>query len=140
MKVYTVIEDQLFMRPEFHKLKNKIVDLQALKIDTVFCMLQRGDADLPGVVEYIHRPLPDGKTIDIPYVYSIVDEVENCLSQGKRVLVHCIAGKNRSGLICALTVRRALGLSGAAAVAHVRHCRPGALTNPYFVEYLEKLL
>jgi hypothetical protein len=32
-----------------------------------------------------------------------------------------------------------MGMSGAEAVAHLRRCRPGALFNAVFAEYLEKV-
>jgi hypothetical protein len=59
--------------------------------------------------------------------------------RGDRVLITCHAGLNRSGLITALVLRHAYGLSGRQAVAAVRAARPQALGNAYFRAYLEGL-
>lgn len=63
------------------------------------------------------------------------------LIQDKRVLVTCLAGRNRSGLVCALAL--CFGpprMSPKEAVASVRACRgPHALANPFFVKFLEQL-
>jgi protein-tyrosine phosphatase len=52
------------------------------------------------------------------------------LASGRRVLVHCYAGKDRTGLLLALYVARRHGLSPAAAIAKVRETRALALTAP----------
>ena len=55
---------------------------------------------------------------------------------GRRVLVRCAGGMNRSGLVTALVLLRA-GYSAAEAIALVRERRsPLALSNWEFVEYL----
>lgn len=58
---------------------------------------------------------------------------------GKRTLVTCAAGLNRSGLVTALVLTKVYGVSGADAVAWVKRERAGALFNPVFVEILEKI-
>ena len=55
---------------------------------------------------------------------------------GRRVLVRCQAGYNRSGLVVALALMR-LGFTGQDAVARVRIARgPYALSNPHFLARL----
>ncbi len=49
-----------------------------------------------------------------------------------RVLVACREGKNRSGLVVALALKKLYGMSGEQALAHVQKHRPGALYNWYF--------
>lgn len=61
------------------------------------------------------------------------------LDEGKRVLVTCMQGMNRSGLVTALTLHHRLGISGREAIKRIRSRRPGALYNPAFVAYLESL-
>ena len=57
------------------------------------------------------------------------------LGYQKRVLVTCFAGRNRSGLVSALTLKR-LGWPGDKAIEAVRAARRNALTNESFVRYL----
>ena len=57
------------------------------------------------------------------------------LGYGRKVLVTCFAGRNRSGLVSALTLKR-MGYSGAEAIEAVRRARKNALTNESFVRYL----
>jgi len=60
------------------------------------------------------------------------------LRSGKRVLVTCHAGLNRSGLICALVLCKGGKMSPTVAVETVRTARgPNALRNPYFLEFLD---
>lgn len=61
------------------------------------------------------------------------------LRQGKRVLVSCYQGRNRSGLICALVLCKARGMTPKQAVAAVREARgPSALQNRYFLRFLKE--
>jgi hypothetical protein len=63
-------------------------------------------------------------------------EVAVRLLSGKRVLVTCSAGLNRSGLVSALTLLRIAprGFTPYDAVRRVQSRRAGALGNPYFVD------
>ncbi len=67
---------------------------------------------------------------------AVADRVE----AGKRVLVTCAQGRNRSGFVSAIAARRLLGCSGEKAARLVQSRRPNALTNPYFVAALSTLL
>lgn len=69
----------------------------------------------------------------------IADDVTRRYLRGDRVLITCYMGLNRSGLITALVLRRAYGMTGAEAVRAVRAARPHALGNAHFVAYLESL-
>jgi hypothetical protein len=63
--------------------------------------------------------------------------VRRHLAEGRRVLVTCNAGKNRSGLVCGLVLRDHFGLSGLDALHAVRTARgPNALCNRSFAQYL----
>lgn len=62
----------------------------------------------------------------------------NAWKAGQKVLVHCTAGRNRSGLVngCILWLD---GMSGIEAVKLIQEKRPGALVNTVFRNYLENL-
>ena len=64
-------------------------------------------------------------------------KVISWLKAGKRVLVTCHQGRNRSGLICALALCKGKGMTPTRAINTVRAARgPGALRNDYFVSFL----
>ena len=90
------------------------------------------------VPEIIHVPLddsgspPTAEEVEGALVAS--REVARHRRAGRRVLVTCTAGMNRSGLIVALALRR-LGVPAASAIALVRRARGDeALSNPWFAE------
>ena len=59
---------------------------------------------------------------------------------GDKVLVTCMAGRNRSGLVTALALKRLYGMSGKQAILLVRerrkHVTGEALSNPHFIRWL----
>jgi len=75
--------------------------------------------------------------------------VSDHVAAGRRVIVTCQAGVNRSGMIVALATRNVTGMSGEDCVALVRHRRgvvklPGGrhltpLCNPHFADAVGRL-
>jgi len=55
---------------------------------------------------------------------------------GRNVLVTCMAGQNRSGIVTAMAVCKLTGASGQEAVDLVSSRRPMALNNQTFVQYV----
>lgn len=121
----------------------------------LFATLRRAEPDLvvslawvphrrrpmgPGDAEHVEfliadGPLPD----DMGRLREVVGRVVETVTSGGRAVVHCAAGANRSGLVCALAVRRVLGVDGETAVERVRSARPRALSNRTFREYVASL-
>ena len=84
--------------------------------------------------------IDDGETPeDHEMLWSLVNLIARSVQREKRVLVHCGAGLNRSGLICALVYRELTGCSGVEAVDHVRRCRKLSLFNNRFVSFIDAL-
>lgn len=87
--------------------------------------------------EVIHLPFDDepvafSKKLQTD-IHSCCEYLSNCLGNGKRVLVTCLAGLNRSALICGLLLLNDHRLSSTDCVNHIRSIRgPRALSNPYF--------
>jgi len=76
--------------------------------------------------------LPDVRTLDL-----VVGMIDAALTAGQRVLVHCTAGLNRSGLVVGrVLIRRRLNGREAVALLRARH-DPQALNNATFAHYLE---
>lgn len=72
-------------------------------------------------------------------VESAVDMTLQQLEQGRRVLVVCAAGANRSGIVVALTLRELFRWTGARVLRETRSRHPGALYNVNLQAYLETL-
>ncbi len=60
----------------------------------------------------------------VPRAFAFLDAQ---LSAGRRVLVHCAAGRDRTGLVLAHYLARTRGLDAEGAIAQVRSARPDAL-------------
>lgn len=102
--------------------------------------------DFPGLSSVIHAPFDDDvldeETIDMA-VSSAMDVHDHVLD-GERVLVTCMAGRNRSGLVCAIALHLLTCCDPRDAALHVKRNRVGsdggeALTNPHFIEFLKTL-
>jgi len=93
----------------------------------------------PGV-RVIAFPLDDFgfplKTVESDAVNDIANNVIQEIRRGGKVLVTCMAGRNRSGLVVATVLCKMKELSGEKAVYLIRQLRFNALTNPQFVDHL----
>lgn len=79
------------------------------------------------------------KDVDFEDIFDIVQLAHSDWLRGKKVLIRCQAGWNRSGLITALVLIRE-GYSAAEAITLIRQNRSEyALCNPDFVEFLYTL-
>jgi protein-tyrosine phosphatase len=66
--------------------------------------------------------------------------VSGVVGDGGKVLVTCNMGYNRSGLVTAIALMRLQrSKSTADIIASIRAVRPGALSNPYFVDFLKSV-
>lgn len=101
----------------------------------------------PGVPTVIHAPNDDHSFVtrtDLQLAVTTASRVAEHVKRGEKVLVTCIAGINRSGLVVALALHKVFGYSGQSCIDLVRRHRKladrdEALTNTYFVEALLKL-
>jgi protein-tyrosine phosphatase len=110
------------------------------KIDTILNLSQYDDPDeiQRYAPEYLHWGFDDEGLPDLEQLWRTVTWVCGAIRAGRHVLVHCDAGLNRSGLVCALVIRVLQGFGGAHAVEFIRACRdPYALCNDAFVAYIE---
>ena len=143
MKVYEILTGKLYQRGRFDKWpkKRKLLELGELGITVVVNLIQIPDEDIAGPdgVEYYMLPIADGKIKDPDILNRLADRLVQRIMEGKKVLIHCNAGRNRSGLLSALVVRRYYHISGQEALNYVRGKRPRAIANPHFESYLEGL-
>jgi len=76
---------------------------------------------------------------DLNMLMALARSIHQFRSEGKNVLVHCQAGRNRSGLVVG-TALAYDGFSGSAAVKRIKGTRgPEALSNDVFRSFVENL-
>ena len=95
-----------------------------------------------GRLRIVRAPIDDNpyagiSSTDMLKIRGAVKEVVDALRAGKRVLVTCFAGLNRSGVVVALVLRVLFGLPPYEAIRLVREGRgEAALGNEAFVELI----
>jgi protein-tyrosine phosphatase len=108
----------------------------------VLCAVEYQTAQFPGMDVSCIRLHDDGKTLltdkDKRRAIKLAYEVIENLKQKKKVLVTCMQGLNRSGLIVALTLMIGGNFPLGQVVGMIREQRgPHALSNADFVKFLE---
>lgn len=82
---------------------------------------------------------------EIQIACSAASAVQRAIMMGRRTLVCCAKGRNRSGLVSALALCERFGCGGEAAIAIVRRrrqpdCSHKVLENPQFVRALRSVM
>ena len=120
-------------------------EYRTLGVDAIVDLEDWEDAWTPPVPAgglYVCLPMDDGDEVD-PKVPELASFIASLVTSGRRVLVHCTEGLNRSGVV----VGRALmdmGMTAAEAIDLVRAKRgPSvdgfpALSNPAFEDWLRR--
>jgi hypothetical protein len=110
------------------------------EFDLVVSLTSREGYGPPPDVEHVVARLADA-VLDPPSaarVAELGDRVAAAVTEGKRVLVRCSGGLNRSGVVAAEALVR-VGMTPEEAILAVRKARgPWALTNPAFVAHLHR--
>jgi protein-tyrosine phosphatase len=91
---------------------------------------------LPARPECLVVPLLDDKRPIPEEAVTTARKLARALRKGKRVLVMCVQGRNRSGLVAAMALSYLTKKPGAACADLVSAGRPNALTNASFVLFL----
>lgn len=137
-----ILPGKLYQRGLFDRWprEQKAAIIAQGKIGAVACLVRRHDPDMQELLgkQYIYFPISDGKVIPRGLEFVAYD-LAQYIRLGRGVIVHCRAGRNRSGLLSALVVREVTGCTGEEALAHVQRARPNALANPHFCAYLRSL-
>ncbi|MEM1937459.1 MAG: dual specificity protein phosphatase family protein [Candidatus Caldarchaeum sp.] len=105
--------------------------MQYLKSRGVSAIISLTEQPLPKqLVEgftYLHFPLKDHQPADAPMLMKIVEAMENLLSQGHKLLVHCQAGHGRTGMVLTAFHMKHDGLGWRECLEFVRRLRPGSV-------------
>lgn len=96
--------------------------------------------EFPGLIVY-RVPLDDEvrpfSATELQRIEEIVEQVAMHAAVGRKTLISCVMGINRSGFITARVIQKLTGSSAGQAIAQVKRRRkPVALTNPAFVRTL----
>lgn len=140
MQLFQIDDDaRLFISPAIERWD----ELEACRIDVVIDLEGDVDAGVPTVCErclYVYFPIEDDdeRLPTLTKLRAIAVMGASLIRDGHVVLSHCGMGYNRSALVAGLILIE-LGMTGTEAVARLRARRPGALFNPNFAEYLERL-
>jgi protein-tyrosine phosphatase len=116
-----------------------------LGFDTlVLCAKENQREDLYPGVEVVLAPGDDDcrehrMMRDLPTWQQAAQLVVDRVAAGKKVLVTCMAGLNRSGMVTALALHQITGWSGEDVVEHIQASRDMALCNDTFATHLRKL-
>jgi protein-tyrosine phosphatase/nicotinamidase-related amidase len=122
-------------------LNADLAALKALGVTDLVSLLTPAELDRVGVpdlwaraeaagFEVFRLAVPDQGTPTLAEARALVRHIQGRLQAGGRVVVHCLGGLGRSGLIAGCLLR-AQGRDAAAAIAHVRAARgPRAIETP----------
>lgn len=106
-----------------------------------------GVSDLPELAQqlgftWFHQPIEDDHAPDEEFDARwkvISPQVHNALQQGGKVVLHCMGGSGRTGLLAAHILLE-LGWDLDSIKTEVKALRPGAFTKPLQIEYIEQVL
>lgn len=110
------------------------------EFDLVISLYRRFGSGPNPQVEHHYLNIPDGVLLaaDAARCAELADTAAAAVKDGRRVLIRCQAGYNRSGLVTALTLMR-LGHTADDAIALIREKRsPHALFNEHFLTHLRQ--
>lgn len=121
--------------PPGEALKNAGIDV------LVLCSPSYQDASLYSGITVILAPGDDDARPHrmqrfLPIWEEAARQVVEHVKAGRRCLVTCWAGQNRSGLVNALVMRELTGWTGEEIVKHIQDHRPLALNNETFVKHI----
>jgi hypothetical protein len=142
---YDVCDGRVFMGPQVLTMprQDKRAVLDAMKVTMVVNLWWRRDNDIAAMVEhYRHVPVPDGKLSDghLAHFDVLARVSARHLEAGGVVLTQCQGGRNRSGVVAALTLCYWLGISGGEALERVRAGRgETAVHNRHFARWLASI-
>ena len=82
-----------------------------------------------GDIDYLHLQVEDFGAPTIEELDQAVDFIDQQISNGRPAMVHCAAGKGRTGTVLAAYLVKKQNLSAEQAIEKVRNVRPGSVQS-----------
>lgn len=110
----------------------------------VFCARELQPSNIPyndEGINVVYAPNDDVSQISVEQLQTALKTAEfvaKLIRDGKKVLVTCAMGHNRSGLVTALSLCHLTDFSAGRIISLIKNSRLGAMRNKYFCDILEK--
>jgi protein tyrosine phosphatase len=82
-----------------------------------------------GNIDYLHLQVEDFGAPNMEELVQAVDFIDQQISSGKPVMVHCAAGKGRTGAVLAAYLVKKQNLTADQAIEKLRGMRPGSVQS-----------
>lgn len=82
-----------------------------------------------GDIDYLHLAVEDFGAPNLEELVQAVDFIDQQISSGRPVMVHCAAGKGRTGAVLAAYLVKKQSLTADQAIDKVRDMRPGSVQS-----------
>lgn len=96
-----------------------------------------------GSVDYLHLQVDDFAAPELEDIDRAIEFIDAQAEKGRPVMVHCAAGKGRTGVILAAYLIKKEGLSSQESIDKIRAMRPGSIQSEaqeWAIEMYEKYL